>query len=131
MFTKLASKIFNLFLLLLYFLSISFGKIIKEISFATFDVILHYLLRKRTRIRRLTKQITTIEKKKQTNKLKRRLYNLTMCDKRTLIYVKTIYITKFRNRTILNLDSKNNLQNLITIKATTFATKLKIALKVF
>jgi len=131
LFTKLASKIFNLFLLLLYFLSISFGKIIKGISFATFDVILHYLLRKRTRIRRLTKQITTIEKKKQTNKLKRRLYNLTMCDKRTLIYVKTIYITKFRNRTILNLDSKNILQNLITIKATTFATKLKIALKVF
>ncbi len=100
-------------------------------SFAIFNIILHYLLEKKARIRQLLKQITTIEKKKQTNRLKRRLYNLILYDERTLIYVKTIYATKLRNRTILNLSSKDDLQNLITIKAIMFATKLEIALKVF
>ncbi len=100
-------------------------------SFATFDIALHYLLKKRAQIRQFTKQITTIEKKKKANKLKRCLYSLILYNKRTLTYIKIIYVAKLRNRTILNLSSKDKLQNLITIKATTFATKLKIALEVF
>jgi len=114
-----------------FYYNISFRKIIKEMSFATFDVALHYLLEKKTRVWRLTKQIITIEKKKRANKLKRRLYDLTLCDERTLIYVETIYATKLRNRTILNLSLRDDSQDLMTIKATTFAIRLKIALEVF
>ncbi len=100
-------------------------------SFAIFDIALYYLLKKRAQIRQFTKQITTIEKKKKANKFKRYLYSLILYNKRTLTYIKIIYIAKLRNRTILNLSSKDKLQNLITIKATIFATKLKIALEVF
>ncbi len=89
------------------------------------------MLRKRAQVQQFTKQITTIKKKKKANKLKRRLYSLTLYNKYILICIKTIYITKFRNRTILNLDLRDKLQNLITIKVATFATKLKIILKVF
>jgi len=100
-------------------------------SFAIFNIALYYLLRKRAQIRQFTKQITTIKKKKKTNKLKKHLYSLTLYNKRILIYIKTIYVAKLRNCTILNLNSKDKLQNLITIKATIFATRLKIVLKVF
>ncbi len=99
--------------------------------FVAFNIALYYLLRKRTQIRQFTKQITIIEKKKQANKLKRYFYSLILCDKYTLIYIKTIYITKLRNCTILDLDLRDNLQNLITIKVAIFATKLEIALEVF
>ncbi len=100
-------------------------------SFVAFDIALHYLLEKKIQVRQLTKQITTIKKKKQANRLKRRLYNLILCDKYILIYVETIYATKLRNRTILNLNLEDNSQDLITIKAITFATKLEIVLEVF
>ena len=114
-----------------FYYNISFDKIIKKIFFATFDVVLYYLLKKRTRIRQSIEQITIIEKKKRTNRFKRYFYNLILCNKCTLTCIKTIYIAKLRNCTILNLSSKNKLQNLIIIKATTFAIKLKIVLKVF
>ena len=112
LFTKLASKIFDLFSFIIifsFYYNISFGKIIKKMSFAIFDVTLYYLLEKRTQVRQLLKQITTIKKKKRVNKFKRPLYNLILRDERTLTYVETIYITNFRNCTILNLNSKNNL----------------------
>ncbi len=73
-------------------------------SFAIFDIALYYLLEKKAQIRQFTKQITTIEKKKKTNRFKKYLYSLILCNKYTLIYIKTIYITKFRNCTILDLD---------------------------
>ncbi len=100
-------------------------------SFAIFDIVLYYLLEKKVQIRQFIKQITTIKKKEKANRFKKRLYNLILCNKYILIYIKTIYATKFRNCTIWNLNSKNKLQNLITIKATIFATRLKIVLKVF
>ena len=114
-----------------FYYNISFDKIIKKMFFAIFDTTLHYVLEKRTQIWQFTKQITTIKKKKRTNKLKRYLYNLILYNKCILIYIKTIYIAKLRNRTILDLDLRDNLQNLIIIKTITFVTKLEIALKVF
>jgi len=112
LFIELALSVFDYFsfIIVSYFYSnISFNKIIKEMSFVAFDVTLHYLLRKKTQIRRFTKQFTTIKKKKKTNKLRKRLYKLILCDKHTLIYVKTIYVTKLRNRTILNSKLEDNL----------------------
>jgi len=53
LFTKLASSVFNFILLLfafyLYF-DIFFDKVIREMSFATFDVTLYCLLRKKARV---------------------------------------------------------------------------------
>ncbi len=114
-----------------FYYNISFDKIIKKIFFAIFDIALYYLLKKRARIRQFIEQIIAIEKKKQTNKLKRYFYKLILCNKYTLIYIKIVYIAKLRNCTILDLDSRDNLQNLITIKAAIFATRLEIVLKVF
>jgi len=114
-----------------FYYNIFFDKIIKKIFFIAFDVVLYYLLKKRAQIRQFTKQITTIEKKKQTNRFKKYFYKLILCNKCTLIYIETIYVAKFRNCIILDLDSENNLQNLITIKTAIFATRLEIVLEVF
>ncbi len=124
-------RFISLIIVFSFYYNISFDKTIKKMSFAIFDIALHYLLRKRAQVRQSIEQIIAIEKKEQANRLKRHLYNLILCNKRTLICVKTIYATKLRNRTILNLDSKNNLQNLITIKVVTFAIRLEIVLEIF
>jgi len=134
LFTELASDISDSILLLfvsyLYF-DISFGKIIREISSAAFDVALHCLLRKKARIQRSTEQITAIEKKKKANRLTKRLYRLILNDKRTLTYVETIYAAKLRNRTISDSESENKSQDLRTIAAATSTIRLEIALEVF
>jgi len=134
LFTELASDISDSILLSfvfhLYF-DISFGKIIREMSSAAFDVALHCLLRKRARIQRFTEQITTIEKKKRANRLTKRLYRLALDDERTLIHVETVYAAKLRNRTIPDPESEDESQDLRTIATATPATRLEIALKVF
>jgi len=134
LFIELALSVFDYFSFIIasyFYFDISFDKIIREISFATFDITLRYLLRKRARIRQLKKQFTTIKKKKKTNKLRKRLYRLILCDEHILTYIETIYATKLRNCTILNLKLENKLQDLRTIAIATSTTRLKIALKDF
>jgi len=73
-------------------------------SFLIFKIVLYYLLRKRVQVQQSTKQITTIEKKKKTNKFEKYFYKLTFFDKYILIYIEAIYAAKLQNRTILDLD---------------------------
>jgi len=71
------------------------------------------------------------KKKKRTNKFTKRLYRLVLSDKHTLIYIETIYATKFWNCTILDLELENKLQDLSTIATATSTTRLKIAFEIF
>jgi len=100
-------------------------------SFATFDVALHCLLRKKARVQQFTKQITTIKKKKRANKFTKQLYKLVLSDKCILTYIETIYATKLRNRTISNSRLRDKSQDLRTIAIATSTTKLKIVFEVF
>jgi len=118
-------------LLLLYSIFCAFVKIIRKIFFLAFDIALHCLLRKRARIQRSTKQITTIERKKKANKFEKRFYKLTFFDKRILIYIEAIYATKLRNCTISSSSSKNESQDLRIIATTFSTTRLEIVLKIF
>jgi len=78
LFTELVSDIFDsIFLLFVFYFyfDIFFDKIIRKMSSAIFDVALYCLLRKKTRIQRLTEQITTIKKKKEQTDLQNNFIN--------------------------------------------------------